>query len=109
MNIFLNYRVDPSRISSPLKAPSELRSQVYIPAPLNTEPMHPMLLGLPGFGSAAPLSPRRSITAALRSSTAATAAAAAAAAHRSAQKRRQRRRHTSSKPWYARTHRHRKH
>ncbi|KAL5960695.1 Transcriptional adapter 2-beta [Taenia solium] len=98
----------PSRISSPLKAPSELRSQIYVPAPLNTEPMHPLLSGLPGFGSAAPLSPRRSITAALRSSTAATAAAAAAVANSSSQKRRQRRRHTSSKPWYARTHRHRK-
>ncbi|VDK34121.1 unnamed protein product [Taenia asiatica] len=98
----------PSRISSPLKAPSELRSQIYVPAPLNTEPMHPLLSGLPGFGSSAPLSPRRSITAALRSSTAATAAAAAAVANSSSQKRRQRRRHTSSKPWYARTHRHRK-
>ncbi|CDI98565.1 transcriptional adapter 2 beta [Echinococcus multilocularis] len=87
-----------SRISSPLKAPSELRSQVYVPAPLNTEPIHPLLSGVPGFGSAAPLSPRRSVTAALRSSTAAAAAVAAATAHRSAQRRRQRRRHASSKP-----------
>ncbi|VDM31480.1 unnamed protein product [Hydatigera taeniaeformis] len=87
-----------SRITSPLKALSELRSQVYVPAPLNTEPMHPLLSGLPGFGSTAPLSPRRSITAVLRSSTAAAAAAAAAIAHRNAQRRRQRRRHTNSKP-----------
>lgn len=92
-----------SRIS-PLKGPSELRSQVYVSAPVNTEPIHPLLIGLPGFGSTAPLSPRRSITAALRSSV----AAATAASHHIVHRRRHRRKHAASTPWYARSHRHRR-
>ncbi|VDL14799.1 unnamed protein product [Hymenolepis diminuta] len=77
---FLNNLHHSHRISSPLKGPSELRSQVYVAAPQNAEPIHPLLVGHPMFGfptattgvsscpnSTLPLSPRRSITAALRS------------------------------------------
>uniref|UniRef100_A0A5K3F052 SANT domain-containing protein n=1 Tax=Mesocestoides corti TaxID=53468 RepID=A0A5K3F052_MESCO len=86
-----------SRISAPLKEPPEVRSQVYVPAPPNTEPLHPLLIGHPGFGATNTLPPRRSIAAALRSSS----------THRAVLKRRRRRRHPST-PWYARLNRHRK-
>lgn len=103
--------LDSNRISSPLKGPSELQSQVYVPAPQNTEPIHPLLVDHPMFGVAsagttstsvnsteAMLSPRRSITAVLRSAT--------AAAQQEAQRRprhyRRRRRYRGSTPWYAR-------
>ncbi|KAM7535111.1 hypothetical protein Aperf_G00000096775 [Anoplocephala perfoliata] len=100
-----------SRISSPLKGPSELRSQVYVPAPQNTEPIHPLLVDHPMFGVAttattstsvnsteAMLSPRRSITAVLRSAT----AAAQQEAQRRTRPHRRRRRYRGSIPWYAR-------
>nr|CDS27534.1 transcriptional adapter 2 beta [Hymenolepis microstoma] len=106
----LNRSLNSHPISSPLKGPPELRSQVYIPAPQNTEPIHPLLVGHPMFGfptsaigvSSSPnntlfLSPRRSITAALRSAT-------TESQHSDTQHRRKRRkyRHGGNTPWYAR-------
>ncbi|KAM3177053.1 hypothetical protein ACTXT7_005259 [Hymenolepis weldensis] len=95
------------RISSPLKGPSELQSQVYIAAPQNAEPIHPLLVGHPMFGfptattgvSSSPnstllLSPRQSITAALRS--AGTESQQSDTPHR---RRRRRYRHGGNTPW----------
>lgn len=114
---------DSHRISSPLKGPSELRSQVYVPAPPNTEPMPSSLIGNPMFGvsvattatsttgglssptGSIPLSPRRSLTAAMRSAAAAAATNANESHQQGETPRRKKRRkfyHSGNAPWYSR-------
>lgn len=100
-----------NKLVNSLKSTSVVPSQVYVAASPNTETIHPLLIGLPGFGTtpgsndtAMTAAPKRSITSALRSNSAAAAASLKAV---SKNRRKRRRRHHNT-PWYARVQRYRR-